>query len=173
MIQKRVYKSQSRPATASTSTDPVLVVPNTRKRKINQSKNNNSRIKVNSTAIHFNGFQDLVDNSLEFTAHQINNLFDPDPDDYGEDVKLRKNAVDDFMIFNQSQYFQTEATFSMTDDGELSADWRLKDKIGVNIVFHGKEEISLRVSSNKLRFTKYIKLSSLCKQLTKYNIPDS
>ena len=120
--------------------------------------------------IRFNGYQYLIDNSLEYTANQINKLFDPDPADYPAEIRLRKNAVNDFMSFIKTNYFQKEATFGITEDGDLSADWKLKNA-GINIIFRGNKEITIRGGVCDVYFADYIKLSSLIKVLNNHQVP--
>ena len=175
MSRTRTIKSQSRPAPAVAS---IGGVP-TARRAINGSTRRKLITKPNTIKrngkveeIRFKGYQYLIDNSMDYTAKQINKLFDPDPADYPAEIRLRKNAVNDFMSFIKKNYFQKEATFGITEDGDLSADWRLKNT-DVNIVFRGKKDITLSVIADELGFSDYIKLSSLLSVLKKHKVPTS
>ena len=174
MRKVRTINTQSRPAAAvaQVSRSPVVrskasngsprlkLVPKTKAKKSNGK----------AKEIHFKGYQYLVDNSMEFTANAINALFDPDPEDYPADLRLRKNAVNDFMVFIKTKYFQKEGLFCISDDGDLSVDWYVDNDVLVNINFCGKKEITIRVSGEN-GFAKYIKLNSLLKVLKKHKVP--
>ena len=128
------------------------------------------KITTKDKVIRFSGYHKLLDNSLEDTANQINNLLDPSATKkFG--VKLKKNSIKDFLKFSKNHYFQIEGEYSIAYDGCLSVVWKLQNNNNVSIVFEGNEKVLVRVYSKNSAVSDKTTIKMMYKVFARDKVP--
>ena len=120
--------------------------------------------------IHFKGYHELVKNSLENTANQINNLLDPTiPIEVGK--RLKMYSVNDFLKFSKNHYFKKEGKYSNEYCGYLNVKWKLQKKTSVYIRFKGKGIVEIDIVTDDTIISERTNTKQILEVFARYNVP--